>query len=104
LIQAFCPTTDTKALTEIRILALTRDASSATAKKLAEEPHVSVVQGDLNHEESIRKIFEDAKSGGEQIWGVFAVLAYPGLGANADGEEKQGKVGTAAEFSFDIKG
>jgi hypothetical protein len=53
--------------------------------------HVTVVQGDLDSPESIRRIFEDQKDKGG-IWGVFSVLAFPGLGANADGEERQGKV------------
>jgi hypothetical protein len=38
----------------------------------------------------MRKVYEDAKGSGG-IWGVFCVLAFPGLGANADGEERQGK-------------
>jgi hypothetical protein len=40
----------------------------------------------------MRKIFEDAKREHGGVWRVFYVLAFPGLGANADGEEKQGKV------------
>jgi NAD(P)-dependent dehydrogenase (short-subunit alcohol dehydrogenase family) len=74
------------------ILALTRNAASETAQHLASSmKHLTVVQGDLDSPESIRKIFEDQKSKGG-IWGVFSVLAFPGLGANPDGEERQGKV------------
>ena len=73
------------------LLALTRDASGPSATSLKSEPHVTVVQGDLDSEESLRKVFEDA-GGKDAIWGVFMVLAFPGLGVNADGEEKQGKV------------
>jgi hypothetical protein len=50
-----------------------------------------VVEGNLDSAESMRKVYEDAKTSGG-IWGVFCFLAYPGLGANADGEERQGKV------------
>lgn len=77
---------------EYHIYALTRNVSNPVAKHLAEtEQNVKVVGGDLDDQESVMKIFEDAKSDGG-IWGVFAVLAYPGLGAEADGEERQGKV------------
>ncbi|CCM00285.1 uncharacterized protein FIBRA_02315 [Fibroporia radiculosa] len=74
-----------------RILALTRNASSSAAQHLAQKEHVEVVQGDLDDRESVRKVFEDAKSTGG-IWGVYCALAFPGLGANADGEERQGKL------------
>ncbi|KAF9245745.1 NAD(P)-binding protein [Melanogaster broomeanus] len=74
-----------------RVLALTRKASSPGAQRLAKEKHVEIVEGDLDSPESIRKIFEDRKNKGG-IWGVYCVLAYPGLGANADGEERQGKM------------
>lgn len=73
------------------LLALTRKTTSPAAKQLSLEPHVTVVQGDLNEIESIRNVFEAAKGKGG-VWGVFVVLAFPGLGANADGEERQGKV------------
>lgn len=81
------------------ILALTREASSPSGKSLASHGHVTVVEGDLDSISSIRKIFEDAKSQGG-IWGVFCVLAFPGLGANADGEEAQGKVCFVFECSL----
>ncbi|KIJ22130.1 hypothetical protein PAXINDRAFT_165397 [Paxillus involutus ATCC 200175] len=74
-----------------RVLALTRQTSSPGAQRLAREEHVEVLEGDLDSPESIRKIFEDRKDKGG-IWGVYCVLAFPGLGANADGEERQGKM------------
>ncbi|KAF9245744.1 NAD(P)-binding protein [Melanogaster broomeanus] len=74
-----------------RVLALTRKASGPRAQRLAKEKHVEVVEGDLDSPESIRKIFEDRKNKGG-IWGVYCVLAYPGVGANDDGEERQGKM------------
>ena len=75
------------------IYALTRKASSPGAQALAErwKENLTVVEGDLDDRASISKIFGDTKGNGG-IWGVFAVLAYPGLGAEADGEEEQGKV------------
>ncbi|KAJ7211084.1 NAD(P)-binding protein [Mycena rebaudengoi] len=75
------------------ILALTRTLNSPAATHLVAQnvQNVTAVQGNLDSEESMRKIFEDAKKDGG-VWGVFCVLAFPGLGANADGEEKQGKL------------
>ena len=80
------------------IYALTRSASSTTAKLLSEnnQPQLTLIEGDLDIPDSIRKVFEEAKQDNEGrsqgIWGVFAVLAFPGLGAQADGEERQGKM------------
>ncbi|ESK96975.1 NAD(P)-bindingprotein [Moniliophthora roreri MCA 2997] len=76
------------------ILALTRTASSHGARELANQhpSHLSLVEGNLDDKETIQKVFEDAKRGGKGIWGVFCVLAFPGLGASADGEERQGKM------------
>ncbi|KIJ66338.1 hypothetical protein HYDPIDRAFT_109338 [Hydnomerulius pinastri MD-312] len=97
LVNALCPLDQDASKDQpaeshpFRILALTRNASSPTGQLLAKEKHVEVVEGDLDSPESIRKIFEAAKDTGG-IWGVFCVLAYPGLGANADGEERQGKM------------
>ncbi|KAF9066744.1 NAD(P)-binding protein [Rhodocollybia butyracea] len=85
---------------DFHILALTRKASSPAAISLTSYSHVSVIEGNLDSATSLRKIFEDAKSQGG-IWGVFCVLAYPGLGVNADHVESQGKVlaDLALEFS-----
>jgi nucleoside-diphosphate-sugar epimerase len=80
-----------RATHQYHIYALTRKASSPNAQSLSKEKDVMVVEGDLDVPESISKIFEDSKSNGG-IWGVYAVLAFPGLGAPADGEERQGKV------------
>lgn len=72
------------------VLALTRRAGSPVAKELATEKHVTITQADLDSPGSVRKVFDERGKGG--IWGVFCVLAFPGLGKNADGEETQGKV------------
>ena len=75
------------------IYALTRRASSPAAVRLTETypAGLIIVEGDLEEKESIAKIFEDVKKSGA-IWGVFCVLAFPGMGADASGEERQGKV------------
>lgn len=52
------------------ILAVTRNADSASAKKLVERG-VRIVKGDLNNVEAIFK--EAAQVAKEPIWGVFSV-------------------------------
>jgi uncharacterized protein YbjT (DUF2867 family) len=70
-------------------LALTRNPESQKAQKLKPMKNVKLVRGDLNDVQELRTVFEDAKSDPSgAIWGVFVALEYPGLGANADGEEK----------------
>ena len=77
---------------EVHFLALTRDVSSGSAKKLAAlGDKVTLVSADLDKPDTVRKVFEDAKSGGG-VWGVYMSLAFPGLGMDASGEERQGKV------------
>jgi len=83
---------------QYHVLALTRNAASGPARALLEAEHehahsITLVEGNLDDIESIRRIFEDARDTGK-IWGVFTVLAYPGLGASADNEEQQGRVST----------
>lgn len=79
---------------DFHVWALTRTVSSPAANELAAHntQHVTVVQGNLDSPDDLRRIFEDAKKDRGGVWGVFCALAFPGLGANADGEEKQGKV------------
>lgn len=91
------------------VLALTRKPSGKVARELSEYDYVTVVEGDLDRMESVRRIFEDAKAntggdssvsdegddagaGGGGIWGVFVALEFPGLGADAEAEERHGKV------------
>ncbi|KAF8584823.1 NAD(P)-binding protein [Ramaria rubella] len=76
------------------ILALTRNPASEAAKALltlspltGSDSEVTLIKGDLDDHRRMRQIFEEADGG---VWGVFIVLAFPGLGAKADGEEKQG--------------
>ncbi|THH27971.1 hypothetical protein EUX98_g6234 [Antrodiella citrinella] len=86
---------------DFHVLALTRNPASPTATSLKSEPHVTVVQGDLDSEASVRKVFDDAGGKGG-IWGVFAVLVFPGLGANADGEERQGELLANLALEYDV--
>ncbi|KAF9455498.1 NAD(P)-binding protein [Collybia nuda] len=97
LISALRPQGDTTDDGSFHVLAMTRKATSPAAKKLSLEKHVTVVEGNLDNPDSVKEVFEEAKEKGG-IWGVFCVLAFPGLGANADGEEKQGK--TLADISM----
>lgn len=81
--------------TVYHIYALTRNPSGAAAQQLlvTHGNNVSLVQGDMDDAQSIENIFQERKeSDGVGFWGVFAVLAFPGLGVNADGEERQGMV------------
>jgi len=91
LVKALIHSTTPDTEPQYHIFALTRKASSPNAALLQSHEQVTLVEGDLDNPTSISKIFEEAKVKGG-IWGVFAVLAYPGLGANADGEERQGKM------------
>jgi uncharacterized protein YbjT (DUF2867 family) len=73
---------------DFEILALTRDASSPSAQKLAAlSPRVKLVQGDLNN---ARAIFDMARLiTKNSIWGVFSVQATNSR--NPSIEEAQGK-------------
>ena len=92
--QAFIEATlSTGTASNLRILALTRSIKSARSRSLDDVERVKLVEGDLDDPKSIRDIFEAEKVDGKNgIWGVFVVLAFPGLGADASGEERQGKV------------
>ena len=77
---------------DFHFLAVTRDPKSHSAQALTKlGDRVAVVTADLNDEQSVRKVFDDAKASGG-VWGVYVALAFPGLGADASGEERQGKV------------
>ena len=81
---------------EYHIYALTRKISSPSAQSLLKTYHPStltLVEGNLDDPSSIIAVFETAKLNDEGgIWGVFAIMAFPGLGASAEGEERQGKM------------
>ena len=92
------PTPDPNATStpEYHIYALTRKISSPSAQHLLSAygtENLTLVEGDLDNPSSIAAIFETAKlDDGRGIWGVFAVMAFPGLGASTEGEERQGKL------------
>ncbi|KAK4167799.1 hypothetical protein QBC43DRAFT_230400 [Cladorrhinum sp. PSN259] len=87
-----------------RVLALSRNSSGPAAQSLLKEADrhnakdcIKLVEGDLDKPDTIRKIFTEE----EKIWGVFVVLAYPGLGAPpSDMEVNQGK--TVADLSLEF--
>ncbi|KAF9263788.1 NAD(P)-binding protein [Marasmius fiardii PR-910] len=91
---------------DFHVIALTRNASTPAARSLATGfERVTVVEGDLNSHESIRGVFESWKGKGKDgkgIWGVFAVIAYPGLGVDSAGEELQGKVIAEVAHEYNV--
>src|SRR6202034_1979612 len=87
---------------QYHIYALTRKASGPGAAYLLAEENMTLVEGNLDDPSSISTIFDSAQSQGG-IWGVFAVLAFPGLGANADGEERQGKMLADLALRFGVE-
>jgi hypothetical protein len=100
LIRALLHPTATSPEQDLQIFALTRKASSPAAKRLAEAnpSNLKIVEGTLEERESIVKIFEDIKKD-SGVWGVFCVLAFPGIGVKATGEERQEK---ACPFSSEF--
>lgn len=85
---------------DFTILALTRHTESQSAKKLAENPKVELIQGDLDHTGSI---FEKAGETGS-IWGVFLVT-LPALGKKdaVEVEAKQGYNLVDASVAYGVK-
>ena len=79
---------------DIHIVALTRNSYTQSAQDLKSlsSDRVRLAQTDLNDVDSVRKVFEGVSAEGGKIWGVFIVLAFPGLGADGASEEKQGTV------------
>ncbi|KAJ7050032.1 NAD(P)-binding protein [Mycena amicta] len=102
-------TTDTDS-SEFRILALTRNAQSPAAQHLLTkytDRDVCLVQADLADVDSVRRVFAEEKEKGKGkeeggVWGVFSVIAYPGLGVEADGAEMQGKNLASIALSFSV--
>ena len=74
------------------ILALTRDTTSPSAKRLASRGNgnIKLVEGDLN---DVPTLFEEAKriNSNRPIWGVYSVQASLGPGVTVEGEITQGK-------------
>lgn len=77
------------------IYAVTRNTTSAGAKRLASKPNVHVIAGDFEHPEAIFQQVENA-------WGVFSVTTPMGSGG-AKTEEVQGKAMTKAALDAKVK-
>jgi hypothetical protein len=74
-----------------RVLALSRAPDSKISQEIAKSPGIEVKKCDLTNQESVEKVFEGAGGSGS-IWGVFCVLAFPGLGKSPEPSIAQGKV------------
>ncbi|KAH9899039.1 NAD(P)-binding protein [Xylariomycetidae sp. FL2044] len=72
------------------ILAVTRDAGSASARRLeSRSSSIKLVQGDLD---DVSTLFQDAqKISPEPIWGVYSVQISMGKGVTLESEIQQGK-------------
>ncbi|KAF7296073.1 NmrA-like family domain-containing protein 1 [Mycena kentingensis (nom. inval.)] len=90
---------------DFRVLALTRNAKSPAATRLQQRwpaPNLQLVEADLLDIDSVRRVFTNAASEGG-VWGVFSVVAFPGLGQSADGVEKQGKNTADVAHEFNVE-
>lgn len=73
---------------EYTILAVTRDANSGSAKKLAAKSQsIKLVEGNLDDAPSL---FKNASEAAKAIWGVYSVQISMGKGVTFEGEVKQG--------------
>ncbi|KAI9150498.1 NmrA-like family domain-containing protein [Paramyrothecium foliicola] len=73
------------------LLAVTRNAQSASAKRLAaKSPQIKLVEGDLD---AVPALFRSAKEAAATVplWGVYSVQVSMGKGVTLDGEVRQGK-------------
>ncbi|KAK3903609.1 hypothetical protein C8A05DRAFT_14433 [Staphylotrichum tortipilum] len=85
-----------------RILAVTRDANSPSAKRLAAKSSaITVVQGDLNDTEAIFKTAE--KAAAQPVWGVFSVQ-LPAFNKTGPAiEQEQGKALVDSALKHGVK-
>ena len=74
---------------DFTILAVTRDANSGSAKKLAgRASNIKLVEGNLD---DVPALFQAANKAAQQpIWGVYSVQISMGKGVTFEGEVKQG--------------
>ncbi|KAI0378931.1 NAD(P)-binding protein [Hypomontagnella monticulosa] len=91
-----------KANANFEILALTRDAQSASAKRLQQKsPKIKMVTGNMDAPDNIfAKAKEVTKT---PVWGVFSVQTAIGGGANHRTEEVQGKALIDASIKNGVK-
>ncbi|KAI6912351.1 hypothetical protein D0869_01637 [Hortaea werneckii] len=74
---------------DFTILAVTRDARSAGAKRIAAlAPSIKLVEGNLDN---VPALFRAASKAASPIWGVYSVQVAMGKGVTLEGEERQGK-------------
>ena len=88
---------------DLVILAVTRNAQSASAQKLvAKSPSVRLVEGNMDDAPAL---FQAAKVVAKeaQIWGVFSVQIAIGKGATTEGEIRQGKAMVDEAIKADVK-
>ncbi|KAL1634128.1 hypothetical protein SLS56_002431 [Neofusicoccum ribis] len=81
----------TRRTPDLTILALTRDAQSPSAARLAaKSPSIKLIQGDLN---DVPALFATAQRAAAPaaLWGVYSVQASMGKGVTLEGEVRQGK-------------
>jgi uncharacterized protein YbjT (DUF2867 family) len=90
---------DSPSASDFKLLALTRNATSAAAQRLA-EAKVQLVQGDLNN---VEDVFSKAIEVGGPIWGIFVVLISQGRGASPEKEEAHGKALVDASIKNNVK-
>ncbi|OAP63412.1 hypothetical protein AYL99_02639 [Fonsecaea erecta] len=91
-----------RANADFQILALTRDAEGASAKRLLQKsPKIKLVVGNMD---AADEIFAKAKvASNVPIWGVFSVQTAIGKGANVQSEERQGKALIDAALKSGVK-
>ncbi|KAI0892789.1 NAD(P)-binding protein [Annulohypoxylon nitens] len=79
-----------RAQEKFTILAVTRDAKSPSAQRLAEKSSsIKLVQGNLD---DVPSLFQEARKVHSQpIWGVYSVQISMGTGVTLEGEIAQGK-------------
>lgn len=88
---------------DFHFVALTRDTQSRAAQQVkALGERVSVVAANLDKPETLRKVFEEEKERGG-FYGMFVVLAFPGLGEDGAGEERQGKLCADLALEFGVQ-
>lgn len=88
---------------DFHLLALTRDANSASAKSLAaKSPSITLLQG---NQDNPTQIFDTALTltNGTPIWGVFSVQVPMGSGQTPQTEETQGKAMVHAALAHNVK-
>lgn len=86
---------------DFTILAVTRDANSSSAKKLAaKSPSIKLVEG---NQDDVPALFASALKVASPIWGVYSVQISMGKGVTHEGEIKQGKAMVDESLKHGVK-